>query len=199
MEFTVVKSSDQVEAQRKSRSTIAIPFTQDAKGLQLSKNMFNQNSLSSQRTIFLLFLFGQRMIFGFLERGLAVFMKVCQALVTSIRQDLYVLRNVEFLILEKLEVMLATMTKSGGYNFSSFLVGDQLCFLSMSLLFAAVVRFLAFFGRSTGCSLTSTRITSKTVSLGWSVFLPGRRNFFELTRTSSTLRIVRQTVASLTP
>ena len=199
MEFKVVKRSDQVETDSKSRSTIAIPFTQDAKHFQLSKNMLNHNPLASQRTIFLLFLFGQGMIFGFLERGLAVLMKVCQALVTSIRQDLYVFGNVEFLLLEKLEVMLATMTKSGGYNFSGFLVVDQLCFLGMSLLYAAVVRFLAFFGRSTGCSLTSTRITSKTVSLGWSVFLPGRRNVFELIRTSSTLRIVRQTVASLTP
>ena len=107
--------------------------------------------------------------------------------------------NVEFVILEKLKVMLAALAKGGGYDFSGFLVGDQLRFLGMSPLFAAVVLFLAFFGRSTGCSLASTRITSKTVSLGWSAFLPGRRNFFERTRTSSTLRMVRQTVASLTP
>src|SRR5215208_307202 len=159
--------------------------------------MLNDNPLSSQRTISLLLLFGQRMVFGFFERSLTVSMKVCQTLVTGICQDPNVLGNVKFVVLEKLEVMLAALTKGRGHDFRGFLVGDQLRFLSMSPLFATVVLFLAFFRRSTGCSLASTRITSKTVSLGWSAFLPGRRNFFERTKTSSTLRRVRQTVASL--
>ena len=161
--------------------------------------MLNHDPLTSQRTIFLLLLLGQGMVLRFLAWRLAILMKLCQTLVASIRQDPNVLGNVELVILEKLKVMLAALAKGGRHNFSGFLVGDQLRFLSMSLLFAAVVLFLAFFGRSTGCSLASTRITSKTVSLGSSAFLPGRRNFFERTRTSSTLRMVRQTVASLTP
>jgi hypothetical protein len=198
-EFEVVNCSDQIEAQGKSLSAITIPFTQDPKDLQLTKNMLNQNSFSSQGMISLLFLFGQRMIFGFLERRLAILMKVCQALVASIRQNSNVLCNVEFLILEKLEVMFATLAEGGGYNFSRLLVGNQLRFLSVSLLFAAVVLFLAFFGRSTGCSLTSTSTTSKIVSLGRSACLPGKRNCFERTRASSTLWMVRQTVASLIP
>lgn len=126
-------------------------------------------------------------------------MKFCQALVASIRQNSNVLCNVEFLILEKLEVMFAPLAEGGGYNFSRLLVGKQLRFLSVSLLFAAVVLFLAFFGRSMGCSLTSTSTTSKIVSLGWSAFLQGKRNCFERTRASSTLWMVRQTVASLIP
>ena len=199
VKFKVVDSSNQVEAQSKSCSAIAIPLTEDPKDLQLAKNMLNHDPLSSQRTIFLLLLFGQRMIFGFLERRLAIFMKFCQSLVACIRQNSNVLCNVEFLVFEKLEVMFAALAKGGGYNFSRLLVGNQLRFLGVTLLFATVVPFLAFFGRSTGCSLTSTSITSKIVSLGWSAFLPGRRNFFELTNASSTLRIVRQTVASLTP
>ena len=160
--------------------------------------MLNHNALASQRPISLLLLFRQSMIFGFLERGLAVLMQFCQALVASISQDPNVLGKVEFIVLEQLEVMLAALAKGSRHDFSGFLVGDQLRFLRVSPLFATIVLFLAFFGRSTGCSLASTSITSKTVSLGWSAFLPGRRNFFELTSTSSTLRIVRQTVASLT-
>jgi hypothetical protein len=109
------------------------------------------------------------------------------------------LGKIQFVVLEKLKVMLAALSKGSRHNFCGFLVGNQLRLLRMSPLFAAIVLFLAFFGRSTGCSLASTRITSKTVSLGWSAFLPGKRNFFERTRTSSTLRMVRQTVASLTP
>lgn len=161
--------------------------------------MLNHNPFASQGLIFLLLLFRQRMILGFLERGLAVLMQVGQTLVASICQDPNVLGKVKFVILEKLEIMFATLAKGSRHDFSGFLVGDQLRFLRMSPLFAAIVLFLVFFGRSTGCSLASTRITSKTVSLGWSAFLPGRRNFFEPTRTSSTLRMVRQTVASLTP
>src|ERR1041384_6657852 len=140
--------------------------------------------------IALLLLVGQRMIFGFLARDLAVFMKLCQPLVASICQDANVLCNLQLVILEQLKVMFAALAKGSGYNLSRFLIGDQLRFLGMPPLFAAIVLFLAFFGRSTGCSLASTRITSKTVSLGWSTFLPGRRNFFERTKTSSTLRIV---------
>jgi hypothetical protein len=67
VEFKVVNRGDQVEAQRKSRSPITIPLTQDTKLFQLVKNMLNHNPLSSQRTITLLFLLGQRMIFGFLD------------------------------------------------------------------------------------------------------------------------------------
>jgi chemotaxis methyl-accepting protein methylase len=199
VEFKVVECSDQIETQGKSGSAIAIPLTQNTKHFQFAKNMLNHNPLASQRTVFLLFLFGQRMIFGFLERRLTVFMQVGQALVPSIRQDSNVLCNVKVLVLEQLKVMLAAITKGSGYDFGRFWVGNQLRFLSVTFLFAAVVLFLAFFGRSIGCSLTSTRITSKTVSVGWSVFLPGRRNFCESTRASSTLRMVRHTVASLTP
>src|SRR6266542_1039922 len=132
------------------------------------------------------------MIFGFLERGLAIFMKFCQALVGRIRQNLNVLCHVKVIVLEKLEVMFAAIAKGSGYNFSGFLVGDQLCFLSVSLLFTAVVLFLAFFGRSTGCSLTSTSTISNRVSLGWSAFLPGSRNFFyhaSTSRSSATDRL----------
>ena len=161
--------------------------------------MLNHDPLASQQPIFLLLFLGQRMILGFLERRLAVFMQVCQALVPSICQDPNMLGNGKFLILEKLKVMLAALAKGGGYDFSGLLVGDQLRFLGVSPLFTTVVLFLAFFGRSTGCSLASTRITSKTVSLGRSAFLSGKRNFFERTSTSSTLRMVRQTAASLTP
>jgi hypothetical protein len=160
VEFKVVNCSDQVETQSKSRSAIAIALTQETKDFQLAKIMVNHDPLASQRTIMLQLLFRQRMIFGFLERGLAVLMQFCQALIASIRQVPNILRNVEFRILEKLRVMLAPLAKGSRHNLSGFLVGNQLRFLGVPLLFAAIVLFLAFFGRSTGCPLTSTRITS---------------------------------------
>ena len=194
-----MNSGDQVETQRKPLPRIAIPLTQDPKHLQFAKNMFNQNPFTSQAAVLLLFFLCQRMIFGFLERCLAVFMELCQPLVTSICQNTDVFRNLSLLILEQLKIVFASTRKSRCHNFGRLVVGNQLRFLGMSPLFATVMPILAFFGHSIGCSLTSTSTTSKIVSLGWSVFLPGRRNFFERASASSTLWMVRHTADSLMP
>ena len=149
--------------------------------------MFNHNSFSCQTSIALLFSFRQSMIFGFLVGCLTIFMKFRQSLITSICQNAKLFRELTSIILEQLEVVFASITKGCGYDLGTFSFSDYLRFLGMMLLFTAVVPFLAFFGRSTGCSLTSTRTTSNTVSLVWSAFLPGRRNFWERTKISSTL------------
>ena len=161
--------------------------------------MLNHNPFGSQDTIFPVFAFGQGMVFGSLERCLAVSMKFGQTLISSIRQDPKVLGEVAAIILEQLKIVLASITKSRGDNFGALAVCNYLRFLGVTLLFAAVMPFLAFFGRSIGCSLTSTRTTSNTVSLAWRVFLPGSRNLPERTRTFSTFWMVRQTVVSLIP
>jgi hypothetical protein len=161
--------------------------------------MFDQNPFSSQGTIFLLLSLCQSMIFGFLERRLTILMKFCQTLVASICQNAKVFGEITSIVLEQLKIVFASITKSRRNNFGALSVGNYLRLLGMALLFAAVMPFLAFFGRSIGCSLTSTSTTSKTVSLGWSAFLPGKPNLPERTKAFSTFRIVRQTVASLTP
>lgn len=186
-EFEVVNCRDQVETQGKSFSTITILLTQNPKHFQLTEYMFNPNSFSCQTPIALFFSFCQSMVFGFLEGCLAVFMKFCQSLITSICENAKIFRELTGIVFEQLEVMFASMTKGCGYDLGTFSISDYLRFLGMTLLFTAVVPFLAFFGRSTGCSLTSTRTTSNTVSLVWSACLPGRRNFFERTKASSTL------------
>ena len=149
--------------------------------------MFNHNPFSCQTSIALFFSFCQGMIFRFLEGCLAIFMKVRQSLITSICQNAKMFRELTGIVFEQLEVVFASITKGCGYDLGTFSFSDYLRFLGMMLLFTAVVPFLAFFGRSTGCSLTSTRTTSNTVSLVWSAFLPGRRNFWERTKISSTL------------
>lgn len=180
-------------------SAITISLAQDTKHFQLTKNMFNQNSFPSQDTIALFLSLRQSMIFGFLERRLTVLMQVCQALVASIRQDAKVFSEITAILLEKLKVVFAAIAKSRGNNLGTLSVRNYLRFLGMSPLFAAVMSFLVFFGRSIGCSLTSTSTTSKIVSLAWSAFLPGRRNLPERTNAFSTFHMVRQTVASLMP
>jgi len=149
--------------------------------------MLNHNSLPCQTPIALLFSFRQSMIFGFLERCLTILMKFGQSLIASICQNTQMVREFTGIIFEQLKVMFTSITKGGRYDLGTFSIRYHLRFLGVTLLFAAVVSFLAFFGRSTGCSLTSTSTTSNTVSLAWSVFLPGKRNFFERTKASSTL------------
>ena len=148
--------------------------------------MLNHNSFASQNAIPLFLSLRQSMIFRFLEGCLAVFMKFCQALISSICQNAKVLDKVVAIVLEQLEIVFASITKSRGNNLSAFLIGNYLCFLGMTLLFVTVMAFLAFFGRSIGCSLTSTSTTSNTVSLAWSAFLPVNRNLPERTKAFST-------------
>ena len=161
--------------------------------------MFNHDPFSSQDTIFLFLFLRQSRILGFLERGLAVFMQFCQAWVACVRQNAKVFSKITAIVFEQLKIMLTSTTECGGNNLGTLSIGNYLRFLGVRLLFATGMPFLAFFGRSIGCSLTSTSMTSNTVSLAWSAFLPGNRNFPERTSTFSTFWIVRQTLASLMP
>ena len=96
---------------------------------------------------------------------------------------MYVICHDRFALFEQAKIMRAAIGKGRSNDLHGFLVDNHLCFLGVTLLFAAVVSFLLFFGRSMGCS----------------AFLPGKRNSPERTNASSTLLIVRQTVASRMP
>lgn len=72
--FKVINSGDKVETQRKSLSSISISFTQNTKNFQLTKNMFNQNSLTSQSAVALFLSLSQRMKLRFFERCSAILM-----------------------------------------------------------------------------------------------------------------------------
>jgi len=104
------------------------------------------------------------MVFGFLERCLAILMKFCQALIASICQKAQMAREFTGILFAQLKVMFASITKGGGYDLGTFSISHHLRFLGMTLLFATVVPVFSF-GHSTSCSLTSTSTTSNTVSL----------------------------------
>src|SRR5436309_15264263 len=78
-------------------------------------------------------------------------------------------------------------------------VDDDLRLQGVSLLLAAVVGFLLFFGRSTGVSATSTTMNSISWSANCNFFLPGKVKAFDLVKISSTRRMVRQTLDSWMP
>lgn len=198
-EFKVINSGDKVETQGKSLSSVSVSFAENAKNFQLTKNMLNQNSFASQSTVALFLSSSQRMKLRFFERRSAIVMDFRQTLITSVCENTNIIRYFAGILLEKLKVVLAPKRKGGRKYLSGFWVCNQLCFLSVTPLFAAIIPFLSFFGRSIGCSLASNTINSKMVSLGCKTFLPGKRNFFDFANASSTFRIVRQTVDSLTP
>lgn len=121
--------------------------------------MLNHYPFSSQTPIALFFSFFQSMVFGFLERCLVVLVEFRQSLIASIRQNAKVFNELMFIIFKQLEVVITSRTKRCGYDLSTFSIRR---FLGIKFLFATIMPFGAFSGRSTGCSLTSI---STTVSL----------------------------------
>ena len=91
----------------------------------------------------------------------------------------------------------ATMRRAD--NLSGAPVNDHLAFQGVSLLFASVISFLLFFGRSIGVSATSTMMNSISWSANCNFFLPGKVKAFDFVKISSTRRIVRQTLHSWMP
>ena len=117
----------------------------------------------------LVFLFA----FPFIRCG-AVLVYARNALVAVVRYDSGVLLAVHFGILEQLEVMGFAWREVRTNDLFVLLVDGQLAFGGMPFLLPGVVPSLSFFGRSTGDSEASTRITSISRSLLVSVFLPGK-------------------------
>ena len=98
--------------------------------------------------IALLLRFSQRVKLGFLGRRLAVLVKITQTLIASICQTADMLGKDTAAFFEQRKIMLAALGKCGGNDFLRLLVDNQLCFLGVTLLFAAVMPALLFFGRS---------------------------------------------------
>ena len=60
-----------------------------------------------------------------------------QTLITSVCQNTNMISYFARILLEKLKVMLASKRKGSGYYLNVFWIGNQLCLLSVPLLFAA--------------------------------------------------------------
>ena len=91
-----------------------------------------------------LLLFCQRMEPRFFRRDLAVRMQLVQTQITRIRQATNMLRKNTSAVLEQVKIMLAALAKGGSQDHVPLLVHNQLRFLDVALLFAAVVPPLLF-------------------------------------------------------
>ena len=83
-------------------------------------------------------------------------------------------------------------------NLATQMVGDDLGFEGVPLLFSAVEVSLLFLGRSQGVSVASTKTSSYLDSSPLKVRLLGKVYFPEAIKVSSTLTMMRWTVGSLT-
>lgn len=83
-----------------------------------------------------------------LGRDLAVFMQMMDAQITHVGQATDMLCQAISAGFEQRKVMMAALGEGGREDGLRFLVHNQLRFLSMSLLFFAVVPALLFLGRS---------------------------------------------------
>src|SRR5215213_10251282 len=92
-----------------------------------------------------------------------------------------------------------TARVGGANNLPGAPLDNYLTLQGVPLLFATVIGFLLFFGRSTGVSATSTTTNSISWSASWSIFLPGSLNARLFVKMSSTLRMTRQTFDSCRP
>ena len=122
-------------------------------------------------------------------------MDMLEALVTRVRLSFGVRVEFHLGFFEQTEVVSSPITEIRAYDLKWSRLGilglgqlgyDELCFESMALLFARIIAFLSFFGRSIGDSEASIKMTSYSVSLSSSALRPGRAKRLSFMRVSST-------------
>lgn len=126
-------------------------------------------------------------------------MTLGQAQIATFRQAACPAKQSRPALHQQLEVVPPARAEGRGNDAPTGLLDQDLGFLGVALLFAAVPLLLLFWGRSTGHSVASTTTTCSCHWLWVSAFLPGSVNRPERVKASSTARIVRDTAASLRP
>lgn len=79
------------------------------------------------------------MEFRLLDRCLTVCMKACQTLVACIGQDAKVFREIEACVHEQLKIVFTSIAISSDDDLDGLSIHNYLRFLSMALLFTAIV------------------------------------------------------------
>jgi hypothetical protein len=204
----ICHSRQQIEAQTKAFAPITITLTQDAKHFEPCQSVFDNHASARQLPILMFLLACEGMMFAFLVRRLTIGVPTVQAPISRIGQAATLSTQPQAAFLEQRKVVRVSSTKGRGQNTPTVLFDHHLRFQRVPFLFATEEGF-AFFCAPLpsplpcGCSIThsvaSTTTTCQTVSLGRRAFLPGKVNWPERIKASSTRRTVREAVASLKP
>ena len=200
----ITDGSQQIKAQTETLAPIAVALAQDTKDFEARHHMLHSHALARQLSILSFVLSLQRAIFAFLVRRLAVGVPAVQAAITRIRQTATGCTEPQSAFLEQSKVMHSSLTKSRRQNAPTALLNNHLRLQGVPFLLAAKESFAFFWAPlPCGCSIVhsvaSMTTTCQTIPEGRNAFLPGKVNWPEVIRASSTRRTVREAVASLTP
>jgi hypothetical protein len=142
----IMTRRNQIEAQTEALASVAIALRKEAKDFQAPDDVFNYKPLFCQLPVLRLLLRCQGVQFVFLMRQTAIVMLLRQAQVPAIRQTLRLRQKRQSVLDEQPEVVHLARTETRGYDLLGRWVSDDLRFLGVTLLFAAVVASLFFSG-----------------------------------------------------
>lgn len=153
--------------------------------------MFHDQTLLCQKAVFPFLLGRERVMLAFLMGCARVGMHLLDAFVAAVSQTDCGGEQRQARRFEEGKVMGFSFRKGGAKQPLIALSYDDLGFLGVALLFAAVGTLLFFWGRSVGTSVASTTTTSMESSLWRNAFLPGRAKPPQESRAPSILTMVR--------
>lgn len=140
-------------------------------------------------------LLAERVFFALLLWEFRIGMEMLETLITRVCLSFGVWVQFHLGFFEQTEVVPSAIAEIGADDLKWSRLGilrlgqlgyDELGFERMALLFAGIIAFLSFFGRSIGDSEASIKMTSYSVSLSSRALRPGRAKRLSLMRVSST-------------
>lgn len=199
LKVTVIDTRNEVDAQAKTPSAVAINRGKDAKHLETTDDVFDHDAVGGQEAVVVLVVGSEGMVLAGFLGAVGAFMVILEALKAGIRRTSQAGVEPDGRSLEQEEVVGLAGSKAKANNLTAVVVHDYLGLEGMALFLAAVALPLFFWGRSTGVSVTSIKMKLYFNSLCSRLRLPGRLNLPEPIRMPSTLLITRWMVGSLTP
>ena len=142
--MSIVKSSNQIEAQAEPLAAVAVRASQDAKPLEPTNDMFSHNTLAGQLPVSLLLCRRERMMLALLVRGATVTMIFVDSFVAAVGGAAGFFLQRQAASLEERKVVCFTFGKSRGQQTLSAGLHYELRFAGVALFLATVVFFLFF-------------------------------------------------------
>lgn len=157
--------------------------------------MLIDHPLTGYSLVVAFLLLAERMFLALFLREFRIGMEMLETLVTRVSLSFGIWMQFHLGFFEQTEVVSFAIAEIGADDLKWSGLGilglgqfgyDELGFERMALLFARVIAFLSFFGRSIGDSEASIKMTSYSASLSSRALRPGRAKRLSLMRVSST-------------
>lgn len=123
---------------------VAVTVLENLKAFYAAVYVLDKYSVARKCAVKLLFQLGQRTVLGRLERRQTVCVQVTNALITFIRNQKNVLRQMHLTLPKQLHIVNRAFCFMDAYYFTGLTVDDDLVFYSVTFLFAGITLFLFF-------------------------------------------------------